>query len=485
MSKLADLIAQNPEITTVAVTDGQFGDTGKGKIVDELASGWARFVVRANGGANAGHTIWVDGQKVVLHLIPVGILHMNVTNIIGTGVAFDPRAFCAELHQLMDVDALASTPLVSHCAKLVLPQHILIDRLREAGADGTLGTTGRTTGRGIGPCYTDHVARCGLTVNDLSNPDELARKLRANLAEKMPFLREQDPEKIKAILGQEELGSGELFTPKPDFCFLDVDAIIAQYRQFENQIIVANTDEIVRIAREDGLRILLEGAQGLMLDLNYGRYPYVTCSDCTVEGLAKGAGLRSEDVDLPLTIFKAPYMTCVGMGSFPTEIFGEVAELIRGAGNEYGATTGRPRRVGWFDIPLARYALSRCRRAKPDVNHVILTKLDVLTGFEPIKICFEYVYEGPDYSFAGRRIRTGERLQVAIPDEFVLSQCRPIYKYFPGWKSSPCLAQTSKDLPYRLEEIINVIAHESGFMPLAASVGAERDQTVILNELCL
>ncbi len=481
MSRLADLIAQKPEITTVAVTDGQFGDTGKGKIVDELASGWAQFVVRANGGANAGHTIWVMGRKVVLHLIPAGILHPDVVNIIGTGVAFDPRAFSAELKALAEF-GVPSTPLVSHCAKLVLPQHILMDRLREAGADGTLGTTGR----GIGPCYTDHVGRCGLTVNDLSNPDELARKLRANLAEKMPFLREQDPEKIKAILGQEELGSGELFTPKPDSCFLDVDAIIAQYRQFENQITVANTDEIVRTARDEGARILLEGAQGLMLDLKHGRYPYVTCSDCTVDGLARGAGLSGEDVDLPLTIFKAPYMTCVGMGSFPTEIEDEVlAEEIRKRGNEYGATTGRPRRVGWFDLPLARYAHHCCKRRKPVVSHAIFTKLDVLTGFELIKICFEYEYEGPNYNVAGRWIRTGERLQTAIPDEFVLSQCQPIYKYFPGWKTSFSSAKTRKGLPWRLEEIIDVIAHESGFMPLAASVGPERDQTAILNELCI
>lgn len=484
MSKLANLIAQKPEITTVAVTDGQFGDTGKGKIVDELAEGWAQYVVRANGGANAGHTIWVGGQKVVLHLIPAGILHPGVTNIIASGVAFDPRAFVSELKQLSQV-ANPNVPLVSHRAHLILPLHILVDRLREAGSDGTLGTTGRTTGMGIGNCYTDHVARCGLTVNDLFNPDELARKLSENLAGKLPFLQEADPQKIENILGLEVLGSGKFFSTKRNSGYLDLDAIIEQYRQYAQDITVADTDAIVRKAREDGQRILLEGAQGLMLDLNYGRYPYVTCSDCTVDGLARGAGLRGEDVDLPLMIFKAPYMTCVGLGSFPTEIEGELGEAIRKAGNEFGATTGRPRRVGWFDLPLARYAHSRCNWRKPIVRHAIFTKLDVLTGFELIKICREYEYTGPDYNVAGRRICKGERLQTAIPNEFVLSHCQPVYKDFPGWETSPSEAQKRQDLPRRLEEIVNTIELESGFMPLAASVGPERDQTAILNELCL
>ncbi len=484
MSTLADLIAQKPEITTVAVTDGQFGDTGKGKIVDELAEGWAKYVVRANGGANAGHTIIVEGRKVVLHLIPAGILHPNVVNVIGTGVAFDPRAFSAELKELTQV-AMPSEPLVSHRARLVLPLHILLDRLREAGPDGSLGITGRTTGMGIGPCYTDHVARCGLVVNDLFNPDELARKLRENLAGKMPILREADPELIKAILLRPELNAGEYFTTSRNSCHLDLDAVITSYREYAKDIAVSDTDVIVRAARGSGLRILLEGAQGLMLDLNHGRYPYVTCSDCTVDGLARGAGLAGEDVDLPLTIFKAPYMTCVGLGSFPTEIEGPEGEAIRTAGNEYGATTGRPRRVGWFDLPLARYAKDRSKRRRPVVRHAIFTKLDVLTGIELIKICKEYEYIGPDYNLAGKGIRKGARLNTAIPDEFILNQCQPIYTEFPGWETSPSSAKVRGDLPRRLEEIINVIEVESGFMPLAASVGPERDQTVILNEICL
>ena len=504
---------QNPfgrllaDINIAAVVCNQWGDTGKGKFVDLLAS-WADIVVRGTGGANAGHTIRAGLKKLIQHLIPSSILHdaQGKISVIGSGVAFDPRVACNELDAL-DKEGLSYNHLaIANNAHLILPQHIVMDKLKE-----TIDRTKKigTTQRGIGPCYTDHYARIGLKVNDLLNPDVIQRKLKRNLADKIRLLSHKgvDPERIREIMKHELLENGIYYTPSK---FFDTGAIIERYREYGKRLhdMIQDTDVLVQEAVRTSKRILLEGAQGLGLDIDKGTYPFVTSSNTSIDGLARGAGLpRYVAVDLVIGILKAFFMTRVGEGAFPTELGGEESrkhcdakgmtkdtelklypdasvnhsnELrqgigIRLAGDEYGATTGRPRRVGWLDLPFARYA------KQFNGPNVALSKVDVLDDCDTIKICNAYKYQGPDYHVGGHMLRAGDRITLTIPDPDVLQYCRPTYKSFTGWKQRIADIQSTEQLPTNLKSILAYVKREAGINIVMIGIGPEREQVIVAN----
>ncbi len=491
-------------ISTLGIVCNQWGDTGKGKMVDFFAD-WADVIARGTGGANAGHTISIRGREHIFHLIPSGILHDSEgkTNIIGSGVALDPSIVCEELEILESEGLTHEHLLISQNAKLVLPQHLVMDRAKESDSAGKIGTTGR----GIGPVYEDYYARIGLTVNDLLNTDVFVRKLRRNLRDKIKFLRTMDPDIIREIMRHPQIGNGRFFSDKESI--FNVDAIVESYRVYTEKLkgMISDTDSFLReIVGEKN--ILLEGAQGILLSVDYGTYPYVTSSDCSIQGLARGVGLEEEDVDLNLGIVKAFYMTRVGEGPFPTEFGGEASaqwcakkginktsELekfgkldvnvddeylqglaVRMAGNEYGATTGRPRRTGWLDLPLLRYSLLH---NGPDT---ILTKLDVLDQCERIRICSAYMYVGPNYRLGQRIVRAGEKIPTAIMDEQIIQNCRPIYTDFDGWMQPIQDVTSVADLPAKFRKIWKFVEHEARMRTRIISVGKDREQTIVVGD---
>lgn len=485
---------------TIGVICRQFGDTGKGKFVDYFAE-WADIIARGTGGANAGHTIKLGSNEYIFHLIPSGILYDKdgKINIIGGGTAFDPGIVCTELQALRTEGLSYDNLFFSHRAKLVLPHHMLLDRLRDAGGSGKIGTTGR----GIGPVYEDHYGRIGLTVNDLLNIDLFVQKLRRNLRDKLPFLRTQDPEVIKGIMHHEHLLAGRYWDEQK---LISEDAIIDQYSKYalEIEAMIADTEEMVCMALGDK-NILLEGAQGDLLSIDYGSYPYTTASDCTSRGLAKGVGIREGELDLVLGLAKAFYMTRVGEGPFPTELgemesekwcatnkkadeaeFVKIATVndsneltqgmaIRNAGKEYGATTGRARRVGWLDLPLLRYT------QQFSSEDLILTKVDVLSQCEQIKICTDYTYVGPDYRLGTTTLHAGDHVRNAIPAAEVLRHCQPVYKTFPGWMKPIDDVRSYAELPTELQTMIRFIENETHDAVQIVSVGPERDQTIMID----
>ncbi len=487
-----------PETKVIAVICTQWGDSGKGKIVDLLAD-WADVVIRGTGGGNAGHTIWVNGRKYVVHIIPSGIVRSGKLNIIGPGVVMDPRAVLQEMEILKagGIDCQGRL-LISNNAKLVMPYHIAIDRLRESGK-GKIGTTGR----GIGPAYEDHYRRIGLTANDLLNYDAFRQKLEAALEEYNRLLKTFDPETVEKVMGCELLEKGFFYDDFENM--FDWKAIAERYLACGQQLseMICDTESQIAKTLESGRHILLEGAQGNMLSVDYGSYPYVTSSDCTVQGLAKGAGLSESDVDLTVAIAKAFYMTRVGGGPFPTEMGGnesakwcaganrekEEAYLqdnpdehsdfrlgmaIRAQGDEYGATTKRPRRTGWLDLPLLRYSLKHCGKNAT----LALTKVDVLSDQKEIKVCTAYRYTGPDYRLGGHTLRKGEQLAVAIPHNDVMQYCEPVYQTLPGWMQDISGIRDWNELPKELINLLSFLQIQTGAQPEIISVGKDREQTI-------
>ncbi len=475
---------------TVAVVCNQWGDTGKGKIVDFLTP-WADIVARGTGGANAGHTVAWEGKQFVSHLLPSSIFHdtEGKVSVIGSGVAFDPRQCIAELTALHANGYSSDNLRISRRAKLVLPQHIVLDRLSGSRVSESLGTTGR----GIGPAYADYYNRIALTVGDLFCRDEFAKKLKRNIEEKTARLREYDPSLVKDIFYHTHLGEGIFFSPDAIF---NTDAIIERFTgEYADALrgYMTDTDELIR-AVVGKKQILLEGAQGYLLSIDYGTYPYVTSSDCSIEGLSKGVGLSVRNVDITLGVVKGFYMTRVGRGAFPTEMGGagseeycggsskekELAEYsglsvndknehfqgiaIRIRGGEYGATTGRLRRVGWLDIPLLKQAL------RVNGNDLILTKLDVLDECEEIKICTAYQCDS---------LAHGTMLDSVFPDNAFLGSCKPIYMAFPGWKQKTSDMRSYQELPQEMRAIIDFIEKETGGKACIVSVGPERNQTIV------
>lgn len=486
--------------STVAVIDAQFGDTGKGKFVDLFAD-WADIVARGTGGANAGHTIYVKDKEFVFHLLPSGILKKHTTNIIGRGVAFDPAVAAHELKILAQSMLVTGSLRIAYNAPVVMPQHILLDRVREhLAGKGKIGTTGR----GIGPLYEDHVRRVGITVNDLLNKDLLQKKLLRNLSEKLLYFKLADKRLLKELLALPILGGNRFFDART---ILNMDALVEAYTSYGKTFreFVDDTDSYLR-GQQGKKKILLEGAQGVMLSVDYGTYPYVTSSDSSAIGLARGVGLNPADVNTIFALIKGFYMTRVGEGPFPTELGGEKSARwcgsgdinkkneheripaasvnhtdsftqgvgLRIAGNEYGATTGRPRRVGWLDLPLLRYALQY------GGTSLILTKLDVLDECEEIKVCTGYTYRGPSVICGSKKLTPGTKLEIAVPIAEILGRCEPVYRSFPGWQKSLRACRTARELPSPLQTLAQFLKKKVGVRASLLSVGPRPEETVVL-----
>ena len=499
-------MSDNKLTKTISVTCLQFGDTGKGKMVDLFAN-WADIIARGTGGDNAGHTVVCNGKSRVFHLLPSGIIHdaKNKYNVIGSGTVLYPKTLVDEINFLHAEGLTTKNLRIALNAKLIMPHHIVLDRLQEMKAGRSkIGTTGK----GIGPAYTDFVARRGLIVNDLLNPEIFRVKLEQSVKQANLLLRDFDREAIKEVLFQDYLDDGFYYhqpTAETDSCFFELDHIVAKYWQYGQVLVPYITDTDTFLRRKVGKRnILLEGAQGSLLDVDYGTYPYVTSSNCTPAALAKGVGLKESDIDISFGIIKGFYMTRVGKGPLPTELGGEVSEnwcngdgsrekeeimeslsfnerdefkqgiSIRRYGQEYGATTGRPRRVAWLDLPLLRVAL------ETGAENIILTKLDVLTGVEKIKICDAYRYEGPDYYYGKKRLKKGVILRKAIMVPDVLKHCVPLYHEFSGWKEDLRDVEDFYHLPGNLITILSFIFHKVNALPWIISVGPDRKDTIFL-----
>jgi adenylosuccinate synthase len=416
----------------VVVVGAQWGDEGKGKIVD-IYSQYADLIVRSAGGANAGHTLVVEGEKVIFRLIPSGALNPKTHCVLGQGTVIDPSVLVAELAQLKKRGLFAAERFtISNRAHVVLPHHMLIDALREAGKD-SIGTTKR----GIGPSYEDKVARRGVRMGDLLSADKLKAKLEQNLNAWRPV--------IAALGGTQP----------------ELDGILQQYLQLGRELapLIGDTAGPVQRAIESGQRVLLEGAQGAMLDVDSGTYPYVTSSSTTAGGACAGSGIGPTAISAVVGITKA-YTTRVGSGPFPTEMHGPAGDALRAAGAEFGAVTGRPRRCGWLDIPALRYA-SRIN----GVSGLAITKVDVLTGMEDIQLCVAYE-------------RDGKRTDELPYDD--LEQVTPVYETFPGWTEPLSECRSLHELPKNALHYITAIEDMVGCKAWLVSVGADRKQTIVV-----
>ena len=414
----------------------QWGDEGKGKIVDLLSNSY-EIVVRYQGGANAGHTVEIDDKKYILHLIPSGILRDNVICVIGNGVVIDPIALLDEIDFLEKQNISVKGRLfISQNAHLIMPYHKLLDSISESGKN-KIGTTGR----GIGPCYIDKYARKGIKINDLLHPKVLERKIRENIAEKNLLL--------KNIYHHEEL---------------KVDEIIKSYLEFDEKIdqYIKDVPSFLNQAIKEGKSILLEGAQGALLDVDFGTYPFVTSSHPTSGGACTGTGIPPNKITDVIGIVKA-YTTRVGEGPFPTELLDENGEKLRKIGAEFGATTGRPRRCGWYDAFLVRYSAMI-----NGINSVALTKLDVLSEFEEINICVGYEYNG--------------KMLKSFPTDFErLDSVKPIYKTVPGWNTDISQCSSYVELPVATKNYLDIISEESEIKINIISVGPKRAQTFFVS----
>jgi len=413
----------------------QWGDEGKGKIVDILSE---RFdiVARYGGGANAGHTIVIDDQQFILHLVPSGILRENIACVIGNGVVLDPNALLMEIDFLKEYKINCYGRLfISQNAHLIMPYHKVLDNISESG-DNKIGTTGR----GIGPCYIDKYARKGIKVEDLLDKDILAKKIRSNVDEKNILLSK--------VYGHEKL---------------DVTKIIDEYSDFGDLIkpFIKDVPRYLHDSIANGKRILMEGAQGALLDVDHGTYPYVTSSSPTSGGACTGLGLPPTKITSVIGIVKA-YTTRVGMGPFPTELAGDEGNNLREWGAEYGATTGRPRRCGWLDLFLIDYS-----RMINGIERVAITKLDVLGKFDEIKVCVGYEVNG-------------KKLESYPTAEYILNKVTPVYETLPGWKSDISGITDFEDLPAETKDYLSFLTVQCGLEINIISVGPRRDQTIEL-----
>lgn len=425
-------------MANVVVVGAQWGDEGKGKVVD-IYTEYADDIVRYQGGNNAGHTLVVGNEKVVLHLIPSGILHEGKRCIIGNGVVLDPEVFIREITKLKESGRISddSCLLLSESLHIIMPYHKRIDIAREArSGDRKIGTTGR----GIGPCYEDKVGRRGIRLMDLIRPEVFERKLKEFLPEKN-FLLEN-------LLGEEPCNLDDIMAEYSGYA-----EILAKY--------VADTALVLDKDLKAGKKVLFEGAQGTLLDVDHGTYPFVTSSSTSAGGACTGSGVSPRDIHEVIGISKA-YVTRVGSGPFPTELLDETGEQIRQTGGEFGATTGRPRRCGWFDAMVIKYAVRI-----NGLTGISLTKLDVLSGFDRIKVCTGYSYEG----------KILETLPAALE---VFERCVPVYEELPGWHADITAARTFEDLPENARKYVLRLQELAGCPIVMVSVGPRRDQTITL-----
>ena len=425
-------------MANVAVIGAQWGDEGKGKIVD-LFTRDADVVVRFQGGNNAGHTLVVDGVKTVLHLVPSGALHKDKLCVIGNGVVVDPEILLEEIRALRAKGHLLDDALLklSEEAHLIMPYHKAIDLARERlRGKGKIGTTGR----GIGPAYEDKVARVGIRFVDLLDGTTFRDKLKRNIEEKNIYL--------KAILKEKTLDYAAIYE---DYC---------GYRE-ELQKYIANTGVLLDRLMKAGKKVLFEGAQGTLLDVDHGTYPYVTSSNTVIGGVCTGAGIGPRNIQEVIGLSKA-YTTRVGSGPFPTELKDSIGERLMQDGGEYGATTGRPRRCGWFDAVGVRHAVRI-----NGLTGIALTKLDVLTGFKKIKICTAYKSGGETYHDFPASLRA-------------LKNAEPVWEEMEGWDEPLTSARKLSELPTNARRYVDRLEKIVGAEIILVSVGPGREETIVL-----
>ena len=423
----------------IVLLGAQCGDEGKGKATDVLGDR-VDYVVRYQGGNNAGHTVVIGDQKYALHLLPSGILSPNVIPVIGNGVVIDPAVLLTEIKGLNERGIDTSKLKISTNAHLITPYHPTIDKVSERFlGKSKIGTTGR----GIGPAYADKINRIGIRVQDLFDPSILRQKIEAALHDKNQIL-------IK------------VFNRKG----ITVDEVLDEYLGYA-QILkpyVVDTALLLDQALKAGKNVLLEGSQGTLLDVDHGTYPFVTSSNPTAGGASTGSGIGPTKITRVIGILKA-YTTRVGSGPFPTELFDADGEALRKIGGEVGVTTGRNRRCGWFDAPIARYAVR-----VNGLTDFFLTKLDVLTGWEKIPVCVAYEVDG---------VRV-EELPASQTD---FHHAKPIYEYLPGWKENISKAKSVDDLPNNAKEYVKFLEKVSGAPISAIGVGPGRDETIVVRDL--
>lgn len=421
---------------TRVIVGAQWGDEGKGKLIDFISRD-ADYIVRYQGGNNAGHTVVVEGKEFIFHLIPSAILHPGKICVIGNGVVVDPRALKEEIEILKTKGITISSRnlKVSLNAHIVMPYHRILDSLRESKREEKIGTTKR----GIGPCYSDKVARCGIRVVDLLNPKVFRKKLRDNLAEKNEIFRK--------VYGQ-----------KP-FSFAK---ICREYNAYARMLksFACDSALLLNAAIDRGQAVLFEGAQGAFLDIDFGTYPFVTSSNATAGGVCSGTGVAPTKISRIIGVMKA-YTTRVGEGPFPTEFSSSLMTEIRNKGKEFGATTGRPRRCGWFDGVMVRYAV-----AINDIAQLAMMKLDVLDDLKVIKVCVGYKYKG--------------KIIKDFPlDIEVLCNAKPVYEELPGWQENICGVRNYRRLAANARRYIERVEELSGAKIGFISVGSQRQETII------
>ncbi len=428
-------------MSVVVIIGTQWGDEGKGKIVD-LVADKVNAVVRFQGGNNAGHTLVVNGKKHIFHLLPSGILHEGITCMIGNGVVVDPKVLIGEIDRL-EQEGIAVTPdklKISQHAHVIMPYHKALDMAREsAKGSRKIGTTGR----GIGPCYEDKASRNGIRIHDLLNEEILSNKLK-NVIEEKNFMLENyyrtAPVSFEETLN-EYIEYGKRLQPYVDNISIILEELIGENKN-----------------------ILFEGAQGTFLDIDHGTYPFVTSSNTLAGNVCCGSGIGPGKIDRVLGVVKA-YTTRVGGGPFPTELHDSLGDHIREAGGEYGSTTGRPRRCGWLDINMIKKA---CRLN--GLDGIIITKLDVLTGLDELKLAVGYTVDGAEVVDVPSDLETFER-------------CRPVYETLPGWKEDIRNVRRYDDLPANAKLYLETIERLVGIPIYVVSVGPGREETIIVKEM--
>lgn len=426
-------------MSSVVVVGSQWGDEGKGKITDFLSQ-QAEVVARYQGGNNAGHTIVFNGEKYKLHLIPSGIFFSEKICVIGNGMVVDPKALVQELAYLHNKGVSTDNLRISNRAHVILPYHLRQDELEEERkGDNKIGTTKK----GIGPAYMDKAARVGIRMADLLDKEEFYIKLKRNLEEK-----------------------NNLFEKMYDTNGLELDEIFEAYYEFGQQIkhYVCDTSVVLNDAIDGGKRVLFEGAQGVMLDIDQGTYPFVTSSNPVAGGVTIGSGVGPTKINHVVGVCKA-YTTRVGEGAFPTELHDEIGNTIREVGREYGTTTGRPRRVGWFDSVVVRHA-----RRVSGITDLSLNSIDVLTGLETVKICVAYKYRG----------ETINEFPASLKQ---LSECEPVYEELPGWNEDITGVKDLNELPVNARHYVERVSQLVGIPLSVFSVGPDRNQTNIVRNV--
>ncbi len=425
-------------MSSQVVVGTQWGDEGKGKIVDVLAEN-ADMVVRFQGGDNAGHTVIVDGKKHVLHLLPSGVLHEEGACIIGPGVVCNPFVLLEEMEKLKEGGMSTDHIIVSDRTHILMPYHCYQDQLEESAAVNKIGTTKK----GIGPCYADKYARHGIRYHELKDFEHFKERVHENL-------------KLKNKLFT------EVYNAEP----MDEEKIIADFEQIRSRIMpmIKETTSVINKAIDEGKNVLFEGAQACMLDINYGTYPYVTSSSPTSAGVTEGAGVAPSKIQTVVGVVKA-YSTRVGEGPFVTELENEKGEWIRDHGFEFGATTGRPRRCGWLDLVVVKHA-----HMLNGLTDIVLTKIDVLTGLDELNVCIGYEIDG-------------QILDIVPSDQEEVARAKPVYKVFPGWKEDITKIERKEDLPKECIDYIDFIEEYVGVPVSMISVGPDRVNNIYVKEI--